>query len=290
MGIFSMVTAPKILIIDDSATLCVLMKNILSEHGYRVVIATDGAEGVMLLHREQPDCVVVDVVLPGMSGYEISRHIRASKGEPPPVIMISTKSSPVDRSWGLRQGASRYLVKPFAEADFLKTVREVLDEQTKKRTEQVAPRYAENVPPEPVYRESIEEHWRQRQPPQSPRVTQAMPSLYGISQNDWPVQNSPANRPHYEAPHSFTLLQLVPHRLEGRELHWGHSPQALGVVERKYRLVYDAIDGRRSIEKICHATQMNVDEVVFILRRFVGQQRITLHDPLGQPVSNTALG
>jgi DNA-binding response OmpR family regulator len=117
----------KILVIDDSPTLCLFMTRALEKAGYRVITASNGNEGLQKIFQERPHCIVIDVVLPGMSGFSLCRQIRSYDPQRRiPIIMISTKNTPLDHSWGLRQGADRYLPKPFTEEMLVNTVNEVM--------------------------------------------------------------------------------------------------------------------------------------------------------------------
>lgn len=121
--------ATTVLIIDDSLSSCQFMALALEKVGYRVMYATDGYEGLKKAFREGPHCVVLDVILPGISGFEVCRQLRASDpSHRLPIILVSTKNTPVDRSWGLRQGADQYLPKPFTEEALVQVVRDVLPE------------------------------------------------------------------------------------------------------------------------------------------------------------------
>ncbi len=117
----------KILVVDDSPTLCLFMTRALEKAGYRVITASNGNEGLQKTLHERPHCVVVDVVLPGISGFGLCRQIRSLDPQRRiPIIMVSTKNTPLDHSWGLRQGADRYLPKPFTDEALVHTVREVM--------------------------------------------------------------------------------------------------------------------------------------------------------------------
>ena len=117
----------KILVVDDSPTLCLFMTRALEKAGYRVITASNGNEGLQKTLYERPHCVVVDVVLPGMSGFSLCRQIRSLDPQRRiPIVMVSTKNTPLDHSWGLRQGADRYLPKPFSDAALVQTVQEVI--------------------------------------------------------------------------------------------------------------------------------------------------------------------
>jgi twitching motility two-component system response regulator PilH len=121
--------AAKVLVIDDSATICLIMARALQKAGFQVITASNGNDGLTKALQERPHCVVLDVVLPGISGYGLCRQLRALDPQHNlSIIMVSTKNTRLDRSWGLRQGADRYLPKPFSEEMLVQTVREVIRE------------------------------------------------------------------------------------------------------------------------------------------------------------------
>src|SRR5437773_6533969 len=125
-GVF-MAYAPKILIVDDSKTASLYMAEALRRVGYQVTMASDGREGLVRIFQETPDCLILDVILPGMGGFEVCRQIRAQQAlRRLPIIMVSSKNTPLDQAWGLRQGANRYLPKPFLGEVLVQTVHEVL--------------------------------------------------------------------------------------------------------------------------------------------------------------------
>ena len=121
----------KVLIIDDSATLCLVMSRALEKAGYYVITAYNGNEGLAKALRERPHCIILDVVLPGTSGFGVCRQLRAlDPHRNLSIIMVSTKNTRLDQSWGLRQGADRYLPKPFSEEVLVQTVGEVIREHS----------------------------------------------------------------------------------------------------------------------------------------------------------------
>jgi twitching motility two-component system response regulator PilH len=108
-----------ILIIDDSPTEVHAMKTALEKSGFKTVTAKDGQEGVRLAKEMHPDLIFMDVVMPGMNGYQATRAIVNDPGTKSiPVVMVTSKGQETDRVWGLRQGAVDYMVKPVA-ADML---------------------------------------------------------------------------------------------------------------------------------------------------------------------------
>lgn len=153
-----MATTPKVLVIDDSNTQCLFMRQALQSAGYQVLVANDGQEGLRILKLESPQCLVLDIVLPGMSGFELCRYIRAQEGwRTLPIIMVSTKNSSSDRFWAMRQGATQYLPKPFKKEELIKVVMEVLLEPAPAglpplRTPTTTPRRNLTTPQNPVGR------------------------------------------------------------------------------------------------------------------------------------------
>ena len=103
----------KILIVDDSPTDRQFLLEKLSKHGYQCVTAESGDEAIAKAKSELPDLVLMDVVMPGTSGYEATRAIaRDDKTRHIPVIICTGRKQETDRIWGLRQGAIDYLLKP----------------------------------------------------------------------------------------------------------------------------------------------------------------------------------
>ncbi|RMG34613.1 MAG: response regulator [Gammaproteobacteria bacterium] len=117
----------KVLVVDDSPTELHILTRYLEEGGHQTLTAADGKEGVEVARSEQPDLILMDVVMPGLNGFQATRKIsRDPTTRSIPVVMITTKDQDTDREWGLRQGARAYLVKPVTEAELLCTVEEVL--------------------------------------------------------------------------------------------------------------------------------------------------------------------
>ena len=103
----------KILIVDDSPTERFFLADLLSKRGYAVVTAESGEEALNKVKVEKPSLVVMDVVMPGTSGYQATRALaRDPATQNIPVILCTSKNAESDRVWGLRQGAKEYVVKP----------------------------------------------------------------------------------------------------------------------------------------------------------------------------------
>jgi twitching motility two-component system response regulator PilH len=102
-----------ILIIDDSPTEVHVMQKALERHGYRTAVAVDGAEGIKLARQMRPDLIFMDIVMPGMNGYQATRALLNDPDTRTiPIVMVTSKGQEADRAWGLRQGAVDYLIKP----------------------------------------------------------------------------------------------------------------------------------------------------------------------------------
>lgn len=125
-----MIRMPKILVVDDSPTSNLFMAHALGKEGYQVITAASGREGWMKALQERPQCVLLDVVLPEVNGFRLCRQLRSIDPQRTlAIILVSSKATEMDRNWGLRQGADRYLPKPFSEEALLQAVRDVLAER-----------------------------------------------------------------------------------------------------------------------------------------------------------------
>src|SRR5437763_3341337 len=108
-----MVVMALILIVDDSPTELHVMQKALEKHGFRTAAAADGAEGVRLAREMSPDLIFMDIVMPGMNGYQATRALANDpRTRTIPIIMVTSKGQETDRIWGLRQGAVDYMIKP----------------------------------------------------------------------------------------------------------------------------------------------------------------------------------
>lgn len=113
----------RVLIVDDSPTETFRLREMLEKHGHQVLEAANGADGVAVARAEQPDLVLMDVVMPGLNGFQATRQL--TKGADTahiPIIIVTTKDQETDRVWGKRQGAKDYLTKPVDEKVLLDTV------------------------------------------------------------------------------------------------------------------------------------------------------------------------
>ncbi|HKF37773.1 MAG TPA: response regulator [Ktedonobacteraceae bacterium] len=124
-----MESRPRVLIVDDSPTICLFIAASLEQAGYDVEIALKGHEGLAKVKLFQPNCLILDVMLPDISGYAVCRHLQQSALQNMVyIILISSKNASLDQSYGLRQGAHLYLPKPFSAEAIVQAVWEGVPE------------------------------------------------------------------------------------------------------------------------------------------------------------------
>ncbi|MBR3680183.1 MAG: response regulator transcription factor [Oscillospiraceae bacterium] len=113
----------KVLIVDDDKNICDLLRVYLEKEGYTTMISNDGEEAVAKFNALHPDVVLLDVMLPGMDGWQVCREIRKKSNVP--IIMITAKSETFDKVLGLGLGADDYIVKPFDTKEVVARIRAV---------------------------------------------------------------------------------------------------------------------------------------------------------------------
>lgn len=117
----------RVLIVDDSPTETYKISQMLSKHGYEVLTAESGEKGLAMARSEQPDVVLMDIVMPGMNGFQATRQLTSDSATSGiPVIIVTTKDQETDRLWGKRQGAKGYLTKPVDDSTLVSTIKSVL--------------------------------------------------------------------------------------------------------------------------------------------------------------------
>lgn len=117
----------RVLIVDDSPTETYKLTSMLEKNGHAVVTAETGEDGVSIAKKEMPDVVLMDIVMPGLNGFQATRQLKKN-GETStiPIIIVTTKDQETDRVWGLRQGAKAYLTKPIDEKILMDTITDVM--------------------------------------------------------------------------------------------------------------------------------------------------------------------
>lgn len=130
----------KILVIEDEPNIRELILYNLKTNGYQALAAEDGIMGITMVHREKPDLILLDIMLPGKDGYEICKELR-EEGNNTPIIMITAKAEETDKVMGLEYGADDYISKPFGIREMMARIKAVLrrfevvpkQEETKER-------------------------------------------------------------------------------------------------------------------------------------------------------------
>ena len=114
----------KILLVDDSKTELHVLSELLTKKGYQVRTAENGEEAMRRLQEEKPDLILMDVVMPGQNGFQLTRAItRDPVFANVPVIICTSKNQETDRVWGMRQGARDYVVKPVNPEELLSKIK-----------------------------------------------------------------------------------------------------------------------------------------------------------------------
>jgi len=115
-----------VLIVDDSPTEIYVLKTMLVKNGFDVITASSGEEGVKTASEKKPDLILMDIVMPGLNGFQATRQITTnSETSHIPVIIVTTKNRETDRVWGLRQGAKDFITKPASEDELMSKVNKV---------------------------------------------------------------------------------------------------------------------------------------------------------------------
>ena len=117
----------KILLVEDTLSEMELMSHYLRESGYLVINANTAQEGIEKAIEQKPDAIVTDVVMPGMSGFELCRSLKKNPNTANvPIVICTSKNQEIDRLWGMKQGADAYITKPFTREQLLRAVKSVL--------------------------------------------------------------------------------------------------------------------------------------------------------------------
>lgn len=117
----------KILVVDDSPTQLQGVVKILQKYGHEVLTAENGDRAVDRAQADLPDLILMDVVMPGLNGFQATRQItKNASTQHIPVVMLTSKDQDTDRLWAQRQGASDYIVKPAAESELISKIKSLL--------------------------------------------------------------------------------------------------------------------------------------------------------------------
>jgi two-component system, chemotaxis family, response regulator PixH len=116
-----------VLVVEDTPSEMELMSHYLRAAGYRVIAAPTGKEGLDKAIALKPDVIVTDIVMPGISGFELCRKLkRTPETSEVPIVICSSKKQTIDQMWGMKQGAKAYLIKPYTKAELIDAIQSVL--------------------------------------------------------------------------------------------------------------------------------------------------------------------
>ena len=116
----------RVLIVDDSPTEMHILSSMMEKLGHAVITAEDGEKGVSTAKETKPDLILMDVVMPGLNGFQATRQLnRSDETKDIPVIIVSTKDQATDKMWGQRQGAKAYVTKPVEEDELVEAINSV---------------------------------------------------------------------------------------------------------------------------------------------------------------------
>ena len=119
----------KVLVVDDSKTELMFMTDLLQKNGFSVKTAENADDAFRRLAEDKPDLILMDVVMPGQNGFQLTRAIaRDPQYAAIPIILCTSKNQETDRVWGMRQGAKAYITKPFSETELADMIQQMLGE------------------------------------------------------------------------------------------------------------------------------------------------------------------
>jgi DNA-binding response OmpR family regulator len=117
----------KILIADDEPNIVISLEYLMKREGYEVIVARDGQQALEAILRERPSLVLLDVMMPGKSGFDVCQEVRATaEVKDTPILMLTAKGRDTDIAKGMAMGANAYMAKPFSTKEIAAKVRELL--------------------------------------------------------------------------------------------------------------------------------------------------------------------
>jgi DNA-binding response OmpR family regulator len=121
--------AKEILIVDDEPSIVIPIQFLMEQQGYSVIVAENGEDALDIVHKYEPDLVLLDIMLPGIDGYEVCEIVRLNpKYRRIKIIFLTAKGREVEIAKGMALGADAYITKPFSNAEVVKKVKELLEE------------------------------------------------------------------------------------------------------------------------------------------------------------------
>lgn len=247
------ISPPRIFIIDSNIADCNFMSTTLLNAGYRVNFATDGQIELPDILKNPPQCLIINSILPVMSGYAICRHIRTVYPHSQvPIIIVSSQYTSLDQNYSFRVGANYYLAKPFTGNDLLQAVHKILPD--------FYPSY-----PSPS---SIHPSSGIQKP------------LHGVT------------TPHAEKTIlTEDIYTFIPYRQKEDDIFLNKNPFARTslIPDGKARQIYAIIDGTRNIQELASIAQLDLVSILQILKMLWKLQHIAFFDANRRPIQDMTL-
>lgn len=118
----------RILVVDDDADIVLMIQRILEKSGFEVARTTEGAEAIRMIEQESFDLILLDIMMPGIDGFEVARSVRRNeKGVRPPVVFVTARDDSESMREGFRSGGTVFLAKPFTASQLLRIVNAMLN-------------------------------------------------------------------------------------------------------------------------------------------------------------------
>jgi len=235
-----------------------MMSKSLSQAGYNVDFATNGRDGLYAVLESPPQCLILNDVLAGTSGFAISRHVRAIPVfQTIPIIIIGTQNTLLNQKYAFKMGANSYLAKPFPAETLLQTVKQMLP---------TSPQLISPYPPI-------------SQPLPRPTHSQSLPPLP-------PSSFSPAPRPTPSGAQATSTL--IPYRPNEVDTKLQSNPFARSSVmaDKNARRLYWLIDGQKNIRMLAEIMQFDLMATLQLLKTLWQQQHIAFYDEKHHPLKN----
>ena len=254
----------RIYIVNNNISECHLMSKSLLQAGYKVDFATNGRDGLHAILESPPQCLILNDVLAGTSGFAIARHVRTiSVFQTIPILIIGTQNTLLNQKYALKMGANSYLAKPFPAETLLQAVKLLL----------------------PTSSQSIPSHPSASQPLPRSTHSQALPPLPPLP----PSSFSPEPRPNPSGALAATST-LIPYRPNEVDTMLRSNPFARSstMADKSARRLYSLIDGQRNIQMLAEIIQLDLPATLQLLKTLWRQHYIAFYDEKHHPLKSIA--
>jgi twitching motility two-component system response regulator PilH len=258
----------RIYIVNDSISECHMMSNSLSQAGYKVEFATNGRDGLYAVLQVPPNCLILNDVLAGTSGFAIARQVRAIPAfQTVPIIIIGIQNTLINQKYAFKMGANSYLAKPFSTEALVQTVK------------QMVPTSPQPIPSPPSNSQPLARPISQ--PIARPTHSQPLPPLPPSSFSPEPRQ-TPSG--------ALAASTLIPYRPNEVDTMLQSNPFARSSImaDKNARRLYALIDGQKNIGTLAEIMQLDLPVTLQLLKTLWKQQHIAFYDEKHHSLKNTA--